>query len=348
MICPNCNSQLPDGGFFCPECGMRIPQTAAAVAAAAVIEQPTVVAPAAPVQQEIPVYRETPVYPEPSVYPKAPVYPEAPASAVVIPPVAEVSVSAEKPKKEKKVKEKKVKEKKPSSGKKAGGVVLTVLLVVLLVAALALNVWQYMSNAKTVEELQGKVDSSEKTLEENAKTIKELQATTSADKKTIADLKEQLSSGSSAAEDLNEKIDQLTKDLTASQNDVSKRDVVIEEQAALIKALEPYAANYETIINELLGQKIGFAANNFCANRSAIVLSMSEKYKQFYLTANWPEGGTVYMDTTGTAARLEYGADSWDSGVTMTVHAQAPGVCIVTFSNSVDDSVFKVLVIVTE
>ena len=344
MICPNCNSQLPDGGFFCPECGMRIPQNAAAVAAAAATEEPVNIAAAPvysepmPVQPEVPSYvAPVPVQPEaPSYVAPVPVQPEVPAYT---PPAAPVEPA--KPKKEKKVKE------KSASGKK-GGVVVTVILVILLAAALALNVWQYMNNGKSVEKLEDQISANEKTLEENKTTIAKLEGDVAKGEKTIKELSDRLSSGSSETEALNAQISDLNAKLEDLQKDILDRDSVITEQSNLINALEPFAQNYETILNELSGYNIGFAANHFSANRGAIVLSMSGKPKQFYLTANWPEGGSVFMDLSSYAADVSFDNDSWDTGTTMTVTPYEPGVCVATFSNNIDDNVFKVLIIVTE
>lgn len=341
MICPNCNSQVPDGGFFCPECGMRIPQTAASVVAAAATAEP-VSAPVA-TQPEVPVY-SAPVYPQPETpsY-AAPVYPQSEIPDYV--PPAEPAPA--KPKKEKKVKEKKAKEPKPASVK-SGGAAVIVVLVILLMAAIGLNVWQYITNGAAVDKLEEQVSDGEKTMEKNAKTIADLEQTVAADEKTIAELSAQVSSGSSAAEDLNGQISDLNAKLEDLEKDVQDRDAVIQEQSALIDALEPYAANYEAILNELVGQNVGFAANHFSTNRGAIVMSMADKTKQFYLTANWPEGGTVSMELSSYAADVNFDNDSWDTGTTMTVTALEPGVCVATFSNNIDDNTFKVLIIVTE
>ena len=132
MLCPNCNSKIVEGGSFCPECGMRLlTSTTPAVAVRPAVQERT----------EIPVYQPTvytdadrvqsslydPVRRNPAPAPYTPV--AMPVEYVSsAPPASPVMPTAEKGKKV----------------KKASGRGLTVLLVLLLIASMAVNVWQYV------------------------------------------------------------------------------------------------------------------------------------------------------------------------------------------------------------
>ena len=269
MLCPNCNSKIVEGGSFCPECGMRLLTSTTPAAA---------VRPGVQERTEIPVYQPT-VYTDadriqPSLYDPvrrnpapAPYTPVAKPVEFVssAPPASPVMPEAEK--------EKKV--------KKASGRGLTVLLVLLLIASMAVNVWQYVRAIPVKKQTE-------------------------------------------------------------------KLEQTVAEQTAIISQLEPSAENYDAIIKGLYGCSVGIGANNFSTNRGIVMLSMQDKTKQFWLTANWPEGGEVFMELSSNVASLSYDQETWDVGTTMTVRANRPGVCVVTFRNSVDSNSFKLLIIVTE
>lgn len=138
------------------------------------------------------------------------------------------------------------------------------------------------------------------------------------------------------------------EDSSELQARLDELEKTLEEREAVISELEPAAANYEKIVNEMYGHSVGIGANNFSTNRGMVILSMADKKKQFWLTANWKEPGNVFMDLSSDAASVSYDNETWEVGTTMTVTAQKPGVCVVTFSNSVDSNVFKLLIIVTE
>ena len=103
---------------------------------------------------------------------------------------------------------------------------------------------------------------------------------------------------------------------------------------------------YDEIVVGMESGNAGYAASNFFARDSVIVVSKSDTSRKITLTANWSNGGTVYVNYSSDAAWVTFDDDEWYTSTKMTVHPRHEGVTVVTFSNSVDTKTFKVLIIV--
>ena len=127
------------------------------------------------------------------------------------------------------------------------------------------------------------------------------------------------------------------------------RCVLMKEiQKSQIADLEEKSGYFDTICKELSTGNIGYAASNFKASESVIVVDKNETNRKFTLTANWTNGGTVSTDYSGYSAWVNFDNDSWTTSTKMTIEPWQEGVTAVTFSNDVDSKTFKILIIVTE
>lgn len=129
---------------------------------------------------------------------------------------------------------------------------------------------------------------------------------------------------------------------------INKQNNTINSQKKTIANLKPKADNYDDICSSLKYGNIGFAANNFKSNESVIVVRKNEKDRKFTLTANWPSYGYVDVSYSSYAATVSFDKDSWSTSTKMTVNPHSVGATVVTFSNTINNDTFKILIIVTD
>lgn len=159
-------------------------------------------------------------------------------------------------------------------------------------------------------------------------------------KNNIATVNEQL-------EAANNTITSLEKEVASQKRSINLKQKEIDSQKSKISSLEKKASYYDAIIRGMQFGNTGYASSNFFASDSVIVVSKNEVNRKFKLTANWSNGGTVYVDYSSNAAVVSFDNDEWSTSTQMTVHPLSEGVTIATFSNSVNSKTFKVLIIVT-
>lgn len=139
-----------------------------------------------------------------------------------------------------------------------------------------------------------------------------------------------------------------TTQIEELEKEVSTQKSTISSQKSRIADLEEKGGYFDTICKELSTGNIGYAASNFKASESVIVVDKNETNRKFTLTANWTNGGTVSTDYSGYSAWVNFDNDSWTTSTKMTIEPWQEGVTAVTFSNDVDSKTFKILIIVTE
>lgn len=139
-----------------------------------------------------------------------------------------------------------------------------------------------------------------------------------------------------------------TTQIEELEKEVSTQKSTISSQKSQIADLEEKGGYFDTICKELSTGNIGYAASNFKASESVIVVDKNETNRKFTLTANWTNGGTVSTDYSGYSAWVNFDNDSWTTSTKMTIEPWQEGVTAVTFSNDVDSKTFKILIIVTK
>lgn len=122
----------------------------------------------------------------------------------------------------------------------------------------------------------------------------------------------------------------------------------IDSNRQTIETLRDKATSYNIICQELSSGEYGYASSNFHASESVIVVRKNETGSKFTLTANWPSGGSVRYYSSGVSADISFDSNSWQTSTTMTVTPLREGITTFTFSNTVDSSEFKLMVIVTD
>lgn len=136
--------------------------------------------------------------------------------------------------------------------------------------------------------------------------------------------------------------------LETAESRIEELEKTVASQKSSISSLEDSSGYFNTICDELRSGNIGYAANNFKASESIIVVGKNETSRKFTLTANWTNGGNVSVNYSGYAAKVSFDNDSWTTSTKMSVEPWFEGVTAVTFSNDVDSNTFKILIIVTD
>lgn len=295
MNCHNCGRQIAEGSGFCPYCGTPQNKTNGPQQAFQRPMQPQTgpvqVPPAPTVTQAPPA---PPVTQAPPVPPIAQIPPISPVTQA--PPVMPVSpVASAEP-----IPQKPAKEPKPKGTKKPFPV-LALILGILLLAAIGLNIYQYI---------------------------------------LLADANTQVTKAESRLDTVQGELDRKSQEAAGLQEQVDFLDgyVMELEEAAWVSDHLRSIAEYGNF---------GYAADNFRTDTAIYVVSQNAT-EQLTLWANWPSGGTVYVDYLGEAAWLNFDQNSWKTSTTMTIDPDQPGISIATFTNSVDDKTFSILLIVTE
>lgn len=147
--------------------------------------------------------------------------------------------------------------------------------------------------------------------------------------------------------------DKLTKAQDAVKTAERKVSELSESNAALKSdnsRLTKKASYYDAILEALSRAPLGYANSRFHASESIIIVNKGTTH-QFRLTANWPNGGTVYTSaepygTSQHVAGIEFLEDNWDTSTRMSVDSWRTGVEIVTFSSDQDSQEFTIVIIV--
>ena len=147
---------------------------------------------------------------------------------------------------------------------------------------------------------------------------------------------------------LDEQLIDAKKTILNKTKTIAKLEEEVSEQKSKISSMEFGNRSYNGIIQNMRFGNAGYAANNFYATDSVIVVSQNETDRKFRLYASWSNGGTVEVDYSSSCAWVSFDDDEWYSWTDMTVHPSTKGVTVATFSNSVNSDTFKVLIIVTD
>lgn len=150
---------------------------------------------------------------------------------------------------------------------------------------------------------------------------------------------------------LRDKYARLQEDCSELEEEIGKRNTQIAQLEVQRTNLAEQAEQYENVwaqLENLAIGNIGYAAYNFKADESVIVVHKGQENRKFTLTAYWSNGGSVSVSYSSLAARVSFDNEEWSYSTTMTVDPYSEGVTVVTFKNDVDSATFKILIIVLE
>lgn len=160
-------------------------------------------------------------------------------------------------------------------------------------------------------------------------------------------LKGELESAKKARLSSEEKYQEQIEELEAT---VDEQEQTVEEIKAQLKDLQIDAQTYNAMVKAMTEHEIGFGTHTFQASDKFVVAKKGFTGTKVTLTAYWnkEESATVYVEHSSSCAELFFDKDSWNKTVTMTVQPKEVGFTVATFSNSVDDTTFSILILVVE
>ena len=115
-----------------------------------------------------------------------------------------------------------------------------------------------------------------------------------------------------------------------------------------VQELESYKQWYTQIIDDVGDDHDASASDRFFINQNIVVLKRNDPGYKLTLTAYWENGGEVFLSYSSSSATVSFDDEEWYDTTTVTVNPHSVGATVATFTNSVDDSSFKLLIIVTE
>lgn len=136
--------------------------------------------------------------------------------------------------------------------------------------------------------------------------------------------------------------------ITSYEKKIALNTTLIDQQKTELSTLKNKSGYFDDIVSGMRDGNAGYAASNFFASDSVIVVSKSNSSYKFTLTANWSNSGAVNVDYSSLCAYVTPDNNKWHTSTKITVHPRKVGVTVVTFSNNVDSKTFKVLIIVTD
>ena len=154
-------------------------------------------------------------------------------------------------------------------------------------------------------------------------------------------LNTQLQEANSTIADMNESTASLTNKVISQASTITQQKV----QQSLLKERADY---FDHILEEMCYGKTGYGSDTFFVSNSVIVVKRSNTNYKINLTAYWSESGSVRVSYSSGCARLSFDYEEWYRSTTLTVQPKSKGVTVATFSNTVDYTTFKVLIIVTD
>lgn len=162
-----------------------------------------------------------------------------------------------------------------------------------------------------------------------------------------AGLKKKLEKAESASAGIQEEYEEALEEL---EETISQQNQTLAEQQDKMEALQSDANAYTAMVKAMTEHEIAFGSHTFQASERFVVAKKGYTGTKITLTAHWnkEENGTVYVEHSSDCAEVSFDKDSWTKNVTMTVLPKEVGFTVATFSNSVDDTTFSVLILVVE
>ena len=136
----------------------------------------------------------------------------------------------------------------------------------------------------------------------------------------------------------------------ALTDSLNKANNQIENYKEEINELSPKADIYDNIKKAAgYSSQYGYGSKYFKVDQGIVVLRKSSGTKEITFTGNYNVHLTVTRQLSGNSASVEFSESSWTGTTTkLKITPKKAGVTVATFSNNVDSTTFKVLIIVTD
>lgn len=130
-------------------------------------------------------------------------------------------------------------------------------------------------------------------------------------------------------------------------SEIESQNAIITGKDTKLNILTKKADNYDALRDAISAGNLGYAASNFHASDSIIIMNAFDSAKKITLTANWPNGGTVdYKYSNLGVCDLALDNDNWTTSTSMSLTPLSKGVTTITFTNNVDSNSFNIVVMV--
>ena len=225
------------------------------------------------------------------------------------------------------------KTKVPSSPKSNGDRIFPILTILLSILVVALAVFGF-NQFHRIHEMQQmlettginteNIENALVELQEDNRDIKEINTTLERDLQqaasTIAQQEELISQKDNSIAELNSQIDLLTDDLEL----------------------------YQTLLDFLQSSDAGYASNYFHSVRPVYVMHSYDSPATFTLTADFSSSVTISLSTSGYAADVGFVESTYYDTTPVEINPIQKGVTYITFTNSVNNLSFRVMVLVVD
>lgn len=132
------------------------------------------------------------------------------------------------------------------------------------------------------------------------------------------------------------------------RNTISTDGSFIDELIEKNESLATEATWFHDICDYLNSGTIGYAESNFYVDESIVLVHRDEDVHKTKLTAYWKNGGSVSYRPIGACATISLEDETWSTSTYLNIEPLYNGVMEVWFFNDVDDTDFKMIIIVVD
>lgn len=131
---------------------------------------------------------------------------------------------------------------------------------------------------------------------------------------------------------------------------LQQKEQTIAELQDIADEMKLDADTYNNMVKAMTEHEIGVGSFNFQVSDRFVVAKKGYTGTKVTLTAHWSkeDNAKVYVEHSSDCAKLSFDKETWNKTITMTVLPQEVGFTVATFTNSVDDTSFSVLILVVE
>ena len=130
---------------------------------------------------------------------------------------------------------------------------------------------------------------------------------------------------------------------------IAKQSTEIQKLEKTVDDYKEKADDYDEIKRACSSGNIGSGSSSFYVSQGIVVMRKNDSQKAISITAAYSGHTTIYSDTSGTSAYVDFKYSSWSGNTTtLLISPIRKGVTTVTFSNSRSSHEFKLIVVVTD